>query len=126
MCDGTFMRYHFFEDSSLFADSRKKARWGCWAALLSLWFHPTGELSAQPSEFARSVQPFFSRNCYTCHNAKLKTGGLNLQAYDNPDAVIADREEWEKILSKLRSAEMPPKGTPRPNEVELKLVESWI
>jgi hypothetical protein len=65
-------------------------------------------------------------NCYQCHNSKLKAGGLNLQAYTSSDAVSENREQWEKVLGKLRSGEMPPKGTPRPIEAERKRVESWI
>ena len=76
--------------------------------------------------FAKSVQPFFARNCYGCHNSKLKTGGLNLEAYDSASSVNGAREESEKILRKLETGEMPPKGLPRPDEAELKLVTSWI
>ena len=32
----------------------------------------------------------------------------------------------QKVLEKLRTGEMPPKGMPRPNAAELKLVAQWI
>jgi cytochrome c551/c552 len=52
--------------------------------------------------------------CVTCHNQRLKTGGLTL---DNIDLskVPAQAEVWEKVIGKLRSGTMPPAGLPRPD-----------
>lgn len=76
--------------------------------------------------FYKSVQPFLSKNCYLCHNSKLSSGNLNLEAYKTPASIIQDRDRWERVLEKLRAGEMPPKGAPRPNEAELKAVIGWI
>jgi hypothetical protein len=56
--------------------------------------------------------------CATCHNDKLKTGGLSLQAADvtNPPAAA---ETWEKVIRKLRVGAMPPQGARRPDEAGL-------
>jgi Protein of unknown function (DUF1592)/Protein of unknown function (DUF1588)/Protein of unknown function (DUF1585)/Protein of unknown function (DUF1587)/Protein of unknown function (DUF1595)/Planctomycete cytochrome C len=55
---------------------------------------------------------FFDKYCITCHNAKLKTAGLMLDRMDvNHPANQA--EEWEKVVGKLRTGEMPPPGLPR-------------
>jgi hypothetical protein len=85
---------------------------------------------AQKSEtsasFENSVLPFLSNNCYACHNSELKSGSLNLQAYKNAAAVTKDRAQWEEIVRKLRTGEMPPKGMPRPSEAETKAVIAWI
>jgi mono/diheme cytochrome c family protein len=53
--------------------------------------------------------------CIGCHNAKLKTAGLvldaaNLQRIGDHPAV------WEKVARKLRTGEMPPAGMPRPDK----------
>src|SRR5206468_6780783 len=45
--------------------------------------------------------------CFTCHNDKLKTAGLSLQALDLTN-VPEDARVWEKVARKLRSGEMPP------------------
>jgi mono/diheme cytochrome c family protein len=45
--------------------------------------------------------------CVTCHNDKLKTAGLSLQALDLEN-VPAHADVWEKVARKLRSGEMPP------------------
>jgi len=53
--------------------------------------------------------------CVTCHNAALKTAGLNLA---NTDVNNVDRDGaiWEKVLRKLNARTMPPAGLPRPEE----------
>jgi hypothetical protein len=58
--------------------------------------------------------------CVTCHNARLKTGGLVL----DKDAVdltrVADRADvWEKVVRKLHGKMMPPVGMPRPDDATL-------
>ncbi len=77
-------------------------------------------------EFGQSVQPFLSANCYGCHNPQLKSGGLDLESYKSAVSLTAERETWERILLKLRTGEMPPKGMPRPNHAELESVIGWI
>jgi len=53
--------------------------------------------------------------CVTCHNEKLKTGGLLLDKMNVGD-LATDGEKWEKVVRKLRSRAMPPAGMPRPDE----------
>ena len=49
----------------------------------------------------------------SCHNERLKTGGLALDRVD-PSRVGAQAEVWERVLAKLRTREMPPPNLPRP------------
>ncbi|HWE51112.1 MAG TPA: hypothetical protein VG273_15065 [Bryobacteraceae bacterium] len=37
------------------------------------------------SGFQRTIQPFLTKNCYGCHNAKVQSGGLNLQSFGDAD-----------------------------------------
>jgi cytochrome c553 len=76
--------------------------------------------------FAKSIQPFLAEHCYACHNAKLQSGGLNLQVYKTTTTVIENRELWERVLRKMRTGQMPPKGMPRPDQVALETVTRWI
>ena len=47
------------------------------------------------------------RYCVTCHNERLRTGGLSLQTIDV--ARAADTPEvWEKVVTKLRIGAKPP------------------
>ncbi len=51
--------------------------------------------------------------CVTCHNQRLKTGGLTLDDVNVADpATHAD--VWEKVIRKVRGGVMPPAGVPRP------------
>jgi mono/diheme cytochrome c family protein len=81
---------------------------------------PSGALSTNPSPRAVLAQ-----YCFTCHNQRLKTGGLVLEQMDLAH-VAADAEVWEKVLRKLRSGLMPPSGAPRLNlQTRVSLAE-WI
>jgi mono/diheme cytochrome c family protein len=60
---------------------------------------------------ARAV---FDKYCVTCHNQKLKTGGLMLDTLD-PANVAEGAATWEKVVRRLRGGSMPPAGMPRPD-----------
>jgi mono/diheme cytochrome c family protein len=60
--------------------------------------------------------------CVTCHNARLKTGGLVLEGLD-PAAPADDAQIWEKALRKLRGHQMPPPGAPQPSQKD---VDSFV
>ena len=53
------------------------------------------------------------RYCVTCHNERLKTGGVMFDQVDI-SRVAEHRELLEKVVRKLRSGQMPPDGRPRP------------
>jgi mono/diheme cytochrome c family protein len=55
-----------------------------------------------------------NKYCVTCHNSRLKTAGLVLDAASLAD-VPAHAEVWEKVAWKLRTGTMPPVGMPRPD-----------
>jgi hypothetical protein len=65
-----------------------------------------------PKPSARAV---IDKYCITCHNAKLKTAGLQLDTAD-VDHVGQHADLWEKVARKLRTGEMPPVGLPRPDK----------
>src|SRR5262245_22887524 len=58
---------------------------------------------------------FVSRYCASCHNDRLKRGGLTLDAVAAQD-VGQHPEVWEKVVRKIRARQMPPVGLPRPDE----------
>ena len=51
--------------------------------------------------------------CVTCHNARLQTANLALDAVDL-ERVGEHAEALEKVVRKLRAGQMPPEGRPRP------------
>ena len=67
------------------------------------------------SSFDATVTPLFSKSCAACHNDRLASGGLESgSVYVIRHPLMSHREEWERILQKIRTGEMPPKGMPRP------------
>ncbi len=67
---------------------------------------------------AQDPQALLNRYCITCHNAKLKTGGLALDKLDLNE-VEPNAETWEKVVRKLHAGMMPPAGAPRPDRKSL-------
>jgi Protein of unknown function (DUF1592)/Protein of unknown function (DUF1588)/Protein of unknown function (DUF1587)/Protein of unknown function (DUF1585)/Protein of unknown function (DUF1595) len=62
-----------------------------------------------------SSDPFLDRYCVTCHNQRLVTAGLALDAA-GVNETGGKSEIWERVVRKLRSGSMPPVGAPRPDE----------
>jgi cytochrome c551/c552 len=56
--------------------------------------------------------------CVTCHNERLKTGGLMLDSVSLTDAE-RHADVWEKVIRKVRAGMMPPPGMPRPPQQAL-------
>ena len=63
--------------------------------------------------------------CVTCHNQRLRTGGLTLDTLDMAQ-VPAQAETWEKVIGKLRSGTMPPAGLPRPDAATYASLARWL
>jgi mono/diheme cytochrome c family protein len=63
--------------------------------------------------------------CVTCHNTRLKTGGI---ALDNLDLQTAadDAQIWEKALRKLRGHLMPPPGSRQPPQKDVDSFVTWM
>jgi mono/diheme cytochrome c family protein len=71
------------------------------------------------------VRDVLNKYCVTCHNARLKTAGLELDQLDLSD-VAAHAPQLEKIVTKLRTGEMPPPGRPRPDGATYKDVATRL
>ena len=92
---------------------------GCVTALLAACgFMLTLEAQQAPASAPASAAPHrtvVSQYCLSCHNERLKRGGLALDAAVAKD-VEQHPDEWEKVVRKLRARQMPPVGLPRPDE----------
>ena len=84
----------------------------------------TGVLAA--GSFDKDVDPLVRQACVGCHNDKLASGGLNITRFLDPASLAANREAWERILSKLRSGEMPPKGIPKPPATQIDALIKYV
>jgi hypothetical protein len=85
----------------------------------------TSTVVAQADQHRAMVNTY----CVTCHNTRLKTGGLAL------DGAVLDRlyqsagddaQVWEKALRKLRGHQMPPPGSPQPPQKDVDSFVTWM
>ena len=89
--------------------------------LLAAWSSVTAGAAPQggvrtvaPPAQAGTLREFTKQYCITCHNARLKTGGLVLESRDF-DHPAADADVWEKVIRKVQVGMMPPGGAPQPD-----------
>ncbi len=83
-------------------------------------------VASSQAGFDENVAPFIKKNCAMCHNEQAKTAGLALTKYHDTAAVIHDRVIWEKVITRVRNGEMPPKGMPRPTPQEIDSTTKWL
>ena len=87
--------------------------------------HAAQERSTAPAPPGGSPRAVFDTYCVTCHNTRVKTAGLALDALDLER--VGDRAEtWEKVVRKLRTGAMPPAGRPRPGKALSDSAASWL
>ena len=89
---------------------------------------PTGVQQTSSPEVAPAIaapRAVLDQYCVTCHNQRLKTAGLALDALDL--AELADHAEvWEKVVRRIRTGAMPPVGRPRPEKAVSASIASWL
>ena len=85
--------------------------------------------SSPPPAPVAAHNTFVSRYCASCHNDRLKRGGLALDAVAAQD-ISQHPEVWEKVVRKIRARQMPPVGLPRPEEAtynaEISMLETAL
>jgi len=84
--------------------------------------------NAAPEDFDTVVKPFVKQNCVGCHNAKTLSGDLDLDRFLTltAPAALKERERWEKVIARLQSRTMPPKGVPQPSADRVAAVTGWL
>ena len=86
---------------------------------------PRAVAAAAPSANAAAPRAVLDKYCVTCHNARLKTGGLALDQLDL--SRLADQAAiGEKVALKLRAGMMPPARSPRPDPATLNGLITWM
>jgi len=74
---------------------------------------------------AASFRAMLTTYCVTCHNTRLKSGGLALDALDL-QVPTENADIWEKALRKLRGHQMPPPGSPQPAQRDVDSFVAWM
>jgi hypothetical protein len=90
-------------------------------SLLTLVLLPCAAIAAQPSPYREIVDQY----CVTCHNQRLKTGGLTLDTVDLSN-VPADAATWEKVVRKVRAGAMPPSSAKHPDPTTTHSLVAWL
>ncbi len=77
------------------------------------------DLTDRPND----VVSFVSEYCIDCHQGTEPTAGLNLESFGASFIQVAtlaptDRRDWERMVKRLRSRQMPPRDSHRPDEAK--------
>src|SRR5215469_9470427 len=101
--------------------ARKHLLWA--GALLVLITSSTSMQTRAQTQAASAAEldPYLamlSKYCFTCHNSRVKTAGLALDAL-NIQTPEENAQIWEKALRKLRGCLMPPPGNPQPAQADI-------
>ena len=83
-------------------------------------------LIGQSDEFTDTVRPVLTGTCAQCHNNRLQSGGLSVEALTSSDSLASQREIWENVLRRLRAGDMPPAGAQRPPKPQLDAVIGYV
>jgi hypothetical protein len=92
------------------------------AAALAWGAAAPGVGSQTPAADAHSV---LAQYCFTCHNDRLKTGGLSLEALDLTN-IGESPAAWEKVVRRLRTGAMPPPSARRPDQATYDRLTGWL
>ena len=76
----------------------------------------------------QDVFAFVKKHCVGCHNAKKTSGDLDLRGllHREPQTFDTKREAWERVVTKLKTGEMPPPKSPRPSAADIRRVTHWL
>jgi hypothetical protein len=97
-------------------------------AAMLLAFGMAASLHAQTPEPAYSfenAQQFLKTYCVTCHG-KSGPGGLSEAQFSTYEALQKNPRKWESILTRVRNAEMPPRGAPAPPMDSREAFTGWV
>jgi hypothetical protein len=83
------------------------------------------EVPIEPT-FEKAVQPVLRKNCAICHNNTMASGGLNVERFSDSSSFESSRDGWERILAKVRTGEMPPKGAPKPTPEQVEALTKFV
>jgi mono/diheme cytochrome c family protein len=82
-------------------------------------------VQVRTSAQANAQRQFLDRYCATCHNDRLKTGGLSLEHVDL-SRPAAQSELWETVVRKLHTGVMPPNTASQPPQADRLAMLTWL
>jgi hypothetical protein len=83
-----------------------------------------GRVDAAPS--FENVQTVLKSYCLACHQGKAPAAKIDLTRFKTPESVVEDRQTWARVLARVRTSEMPPKGSPAPDADQRDRFIGWV
>lgn len=66
------------------------------------------------------------KTCAPCHNDRNSSGGVNVGPFTSAASLTHRRDGWERLIQKIRSGEMPPKGIPKPPQSQVQALTDYV
>src|SRR5258708_3663321 len=106
-------------------------------AVLPMLAPSTAMAQTKPVSFINDVAPILKENCYACHDAKKRSGKLDMTTFEkflqggSNDSPFAAGKPDESLILELVSSKgtkrMPPEGKGQPlTKDQVALIERWI
>lgn len=72
------------------------------------------------------AQAIMTTHCLNCHQGKTAAAGFNLARFSTMKTILDEPRTWDKVLARVRSGEMPPKGAPAPTNNMRESFVAWL
>ncbi len=76
--------------------------------------------------FTHDALPMLQKYCVSCHAGKTAAAGIDLAHYKTLDAVLKDRDNWDRIAQAVSSSHMPPPNMPAPTKLQRDTLVNWV
>ena len=86
----------------------------------------TGTNAELEGKFAKTVRPFLTTYCLSCHGQREPAAQLDLSGFTTMAALWQDGRRANQILERLEAEEMPPKGARHPRPEQRRAALDWF
>lgn len=83
-------------------------------------------VSAADKDFDALVKPFLAKHCVSCHSETAPKGDFRVDNLTPDFGSPKIAGQWEEIMGRINSGDMPPKGKPRPAADDVARVSEWV
>src|SRR5262245_13409133 len=81
--------------------------------------------SVTEKSYDLQIRPLLKQYCFACHNAQVKTAGLDLTQFLGKEDVFKNQRLWKFVAERVETGTMPPVD-PKPSASERELLAGWI
>lgn len=78
------------------------------------------------SSFETTVVPFLRQHCLSCHTKGAASAGLELDSFLKASSLAKDPDSWKHFVARIRTGQMPPPGSPKPDPAQSKAMTAWV